>query len=108
MRDPEVVSILMPLFERVSLAFQAVESAARQRSVSVELIVVDDGSTEDTSLLRAEVESLGGVFIRIAHAGIAAARNAGIAAARGRWVAFLDSDDIFYPHKLQRQLAAMG
>ena len=103
------VSIVMPVYNRIGMAFGAIDSVKRQTHTNWELIVVDDGSTEDTSKLRVAVESLGGKgrFIRKENGGAGSARNRGWEEARGEYVAFLDSDDLFLPEKLQVQLRKM-
>src|SRR5689334_24282428 len=101
---PEV-SAIIPTYNR-SIAAAAVESALNQTSVDFELIVVDDGSTDFTCEQMRETYASNPRFrmIRIEHRGPAAARNAGVAAARAPMIAFLDSDDLWAPDKLARQL----
>ena len=86
---------------------EAVESVLAQTSDDFELIVVDDGSTDQTA---AELRRMGGALRVIVqeHRGVAAARNRGVSAARGRYVAFLDSDDLWCPDKLAVQMAFMA
>ncbi len=98
-----MVSVIIPTFNRSRLVAEAVASALAQEAVTFEVIVVDDGSEDDTP---AVLTSLG-VAVRPvfqAHAGVSAARNTGIRMARGEWLAFLDSDDLWLPQKLQKQL----
>jgi glycosyltransferase involved in cell wall biosynthesis len=99
------VSIIVPTFNRVRTIRRALESLLAQTARDFEIVVVDDGSTDDT---RAAVEDLiGRSLIRYVfqtHRNAAAARNRGIAEARGRYIAFLDSDDEWLPQKLDRQL----
>lgn len=101
------VSIVIPFYGRLPLVRQAVTAALRQRDIVCQIVVVDDGSHEDVSELQAFVIANGGTFIRQPHGGIAAARNAGLAASAGRWVTFVDSDDVIYPSKLAVQITAM-
>jgi GT2 family glycosyltransferase len=102
--DDATVSVIMPNRDRLALPLRALFGVARQTHPLVEPIVVDDGSTQDTTALRRAVEAMGGRFlVNPGPPGAAAARNAGVAAARGRYVAFLDSDDWFYPEKLATQ-----
>ena len=79
----------------------------RRSAVDLEVIVVDDGSTDAT---RQVVEDAGDPRIRYirndATRGVSAARNRGIAAAEGDWISFLDDDDVWAPEKLTRQLTA--
>src|SRR5262249_13268211 len=99
------VSVITPLHNRADYVPQIVTTLGRQTFTDFELIIVDDGSTDDP--LRA-IENVKAAFpirlIRQDHnAGAASARNSGIDAARGRYVAFLDSDDAWAPEKLLQQ-----
>jgi len=98
-----LVSVIIPTFNRSRLVAEAVASALAQEAVALEVIVVDDGSEDDTA---AVLTSLGAAVRPVfqAHAGVSAARNTGIRMARGEWLAFLDSDDLWLPQKLQKQL----
>jgi glycosyltransferase involved in cell wall biosynthesis len=98
------VSVIVPTSNRAGWVTEAVASVLAQSYKDFELIVVDDGSTDAT------LEALG-PFYRQAQVlrlekrrGVAAARNLGVAAARGEWLAFLDSDDLWRPDKLARQM----
>jgi glycosyltransferase involved in cell wall biosynthesis len=101
------VSIVIPTFNRAPLLPRAIESVQAQTFDDWEIVLVDDGSTDDTEALAGDYAvRLGDRFhySRQANAGSSAARNRGIDAARGRFVAFLDSDDEYLPRKLERQL----
>ena len=104
-----LVSVVIPTHNRADVVMRAVRSALDQTLADIEVIVVDDGSTDGT---RAKLESLKHPrlsYLRHEQArGAPAARNTGTRAARGQWVAFLDDDDIWFPHKLERQIAAAG
>jgi glycosyltransferase involved in cell wall biosynthesis len=99
------VSAVVPAYNAARTLPATIASIEAQSVEVLEILVVDDGSTDPT----AEVaRSVGGRDLRViaqANAGHAAARNTGIAAARGRYVAFLDADDVWLPDKLARQLA---
>jgi hypothetical protein len=104
------VSVVIPTRNRRALLHaHGLRSALGQIGVALEVIVVDDGSTDDTV---ESVASHGDPRVRVLpneHArGISGARNTGIAAARGEWLAFLDDDDLWAPDKLREQLAALG
>jgi glycosyltransferase involved in cell wall biosynthesis len=90
------VSVVIPTYNRADLLPRAIDSALAQTAPPVEIIIVDDGSTDDTPavVMRYAERHAGRVrSLRIPNGGVARARNAGIAAARSQWVALLDSDD---------------
>ncbi len=98
------VSVVIPTYNRARYVTKAIESVFAQTCTDYEIIVVDDGSTDDTQeVLQAYAGRV--QILRQANGGPSAARNAGIRAARGRWVAFLDSDDEWLPEKLAAQMA---
>ncbi len=100
-----LVSVIIPTYNRCTMLREAVESVLNQTFRELELIVVDDGSGDGTAeLLAGYGNSI--MTIRTARHGVSAARNTGALRALGRWLAFLDSDDIWLPEKLERQLEA--
>jgi len=102
---PPRVSVVVPTYDRADLLPRAVDSALAQTMADLEVVVVDDASTDDTA---AVVDGFDDDRVSyLAHAsnrGGSAARNTGIERARGEYVAFLDSDDEWRPEKLARQL----
>jgi glycosyltransferase involved in cell wall biosynthesis len=86
---------------------EAVASVLAQTCRDFELLVVDDGSTDGTPAALARFGGEIGVLRSTRRQGVSAARNAGVAAAQGEWLAFLDSDDLWLPEKLERQMAFM-
>ena len=101
------VSVVIPTFNRARLLLDAVESVLAQTYQDFEIIVVDDGSTDDTKAVVEPYLRRHGDRIRClfqANQGLSAARNAGCRAGTGRYVAFLDSDDLWKPHKLAVQV----
>ena len=98
------VSVIIPTHNRRALVCEAIASIQAQRAVACEIVVVDDGSTDDTAAaLQASAPHIR--YVRRVRRGVAAARNAGVRCATGEWLAFLDSDDLWRPDKLARQLA---
>lgn len=101
------VSVIIPTHNRGANAMRAVKSALVQTEQSLEVLLVDDGSTDETpELFQSPPPRVR--YIRKANGGASSARNAGLRHARGEWIALLDSDDEWAPDKLARQLAAMG
>lgn len=101
-----VVSVVMPVYQGREHLASAIESVLAQTFEQLELLVVDDGSTDGSSgIARTYVERDARVrYLQQENAGQGAARNAGIGVARGEAVAFLDQDDLWLPNKLARQL----
>jgi glycosyltransferase involved in cell wall biosynthesis len=104
--EPGLVSVIIPTYNRASILERAVTSALHQTYRQLEVVIVDDGSTDDT---RAVVERMGArvTYVYQANAGVAAARNTAMAFARGEYVAFLDSDDAWLDWKIEAQVAGM-
>lgn len=106
MPEPRV-SVVIPTFNRAVLVARAIESVLSQSRPANEIIVVDDGSTDDTVRRLADYAKRGVRVIRQENAGAPAARNHGVALAAYRWIAFLDSDDVWVPEHLERIAAAI-
>ncbi len=100
------VSVVIPTYNCSAYLAEAIESVLEQTRLPDEIIVVDDGSTDDTV---ACLEAFGDriTVFRQEHLGAAAARNHGIEEASGDWVAFLDADDLWVAEKLEKQIAAL-
>jgi len=106
---PPLVSVILPTYNRASTLERAIQSVLNQTFTDFELIIIDDGSTDDTDLILskyAESESVTVLFRN--RRGCSAARNAGITIARGRYLAFQDSDDEWLPDKLAKAVAALA
>ncbi|WP_245828401.1 glycosyltransferase family 2 protein [Solemya elarraichensis gill symbiont] len=99
------ISVIIPTFNRAATLSRAIDSVIAQTHTADEIIIVDDGSTDETQQLLANYPQL--KVIRQQNLGVSAARNLGIAKASGEWIAFLDSDDAWLPTKLQTQLTAL-
>lgn len=106
--ETATISVVIPVFNREALVKRAIHSVIRQTYGVSEIIVVDDGSSDDTA---ASVDSIGDPRIKVirigANKGANVARNIGIDAAKGDYVALLDSDDWWLPDKLERQVKAI-
>jgi GT2 family glycosyltransferase len=104
--EPGLVSVVIPSYNRERILGRAIESALGQTYTNVQVVVADDGSSDDT---RTVAESYGArvTYVHQQNAGVAAARNLGLRHARGEFIAFLDSDDEWRPWKIDAELAAM-
>lgn len=100
------VSVIIPTYNRGSLVTAAIDSVLNQTFTPFEIIVVDDGSIDDT---RERLQHYGDKihYIYQSNRGASAAQNAGLRTARGEWIAILASDDLWHPAKLERQLQAL-
>ena len=109
--DIPLVSVVIPTYNRAQRLPRAIDSCLEQTYPNVEVIVVDDGSTDDTQALLARyVQEHGEDRVRtalLAHQGAWVARNKGLDLARGRYIQLLDSDDCLAPRKFELQVAAM-
>jgi GT2 family glycosyltransferase len=104
--DPGLVSVIIPTYNRAGLIGAAIDSALAQTYGRIEIIVVDDGSKDNTR----EIVEKYGAPVRYVHkqnGGVAAARNLGFRHARGEFIALLDSDDEWLPWKLEAQVRVL-
>lgn len=104
--DPPAVSVVIPAYNAAWCVHKAVDSVLAQDFRDFELIVVNDGSTDDTAAVLAAYSDA----VRLIHkpnGGMSSARNVGIRAAHGEFIAFLDADDWWLPGKLRRQVDLM-
>ncbi len=95
-----LVSVIIPTYNRASIVGRAIQSALDQTYKNVEVIVVDDGSTDNTQEILKNFHGI--VVVHKENGGQASARNAGLAKAKGSFVASLDSDDVWYPSFLEK------
>lgn len=103
-RNRNTISVVIPCFNGAAFVSQAIESVLAQTCLPQEIVVVDDGSTDDSY----DIAAAYGEPVRVVrqeNRGECAARNRGIEAVQGEWIAFLDADDLWQPTKLERQLA---
>jgi glycosyltransferase involved in cell wall biosynthesis len=105
--DHNLVSVIIPVWNRAALLPETLRSLQAQTHRRFEAIIVDDGSTDDTAAVARQFCENDARFVLLQqpHGGASAARNTAIERARGEWIAFLDSDDVWLPEKLARQLA---
>jgi GT2 family glycosyltransferase len=96
------VSVVIPTYNRADALSQALTSVYAQSHQPFEVIVVDDGSTDETAMVVAGFEHV--VYVYQDNQGVSAARNRGIELSKGTFIAFLDSDDTWFPTKLAMQL----
>ena len=101
-----LVSVIIPTYNRTDVVGNAIDSVLQQTYKKIEIIVVDDGSTDNTQDKLAQYRNVIKV-VRQVNAGPAAARNRGVEVSRGEILAFLDSDDLWLPTKIERQVDAM-
>ena len=99
-----LVSVIIPTYNRAWMVREAIDSVLSQTYRNVELIIVDDGSIDQSRELLARYSN-DAIVLHQANQGVSAARNRGIAVAGGALIAFLDSDDLWLPEKLERQVA---
>jgi glycosyltransferase involved in cell wall biosynthesis len=106
---PSLVSVILPTFNRARAVAKAIDSILRQTHQRLEVIVVDDGSTDETRRVLEDVirkDSRASWHSNRHDKGCAGARNTGISLAKGEYVAFLDDDDEYEPEKIAKQLDA--
>jgi glycosyltransferase involved in cell wall biosynthesis len=109
MAEAPHVSIIIPTYNRAALLGEAIRSVQAQTIAGWELIIVDDGSTDDTQERTAALSDPRIRLIAAPHSGnLSRVRNLGAAEATGIWIAFLDSDDLWVPEKLALQLDALS
>lgn len=95
------ISVVIPTYNRAHALIRALESVLAQKLPPKEIIVINDGSTDDTKTILTNYTGL--IVVDQKNLGVSAARNKGIEEARGKWIAFLDSDDEWLPDKLEKQ-----
>ena len=99
-----MISVVISVYNGEAYLAEAIRSVLGQTGVELELIVVDDGSTDSTPAVARAFSDPRMTVLRQENRGVAAARNAGIERSRGEFIAFLDADDVWLPAKLRRQM----
>lgn len=100
-----MISVIIPTYNRAHTLRRAINSVLKQSFRDFELLVVDDGSTDETAKLIGECNDTRLSYCYQENRGVSAARNSGIEKARGEWLCFLDSDDEWKERKLEKQVA---
>lgn len=103
----DLVSVIVPTYNRAHLIKRSVMSVLNQTYDNLELIIVDDGSTDNTEEIVKSIEDDRIIYIQQQNQGACAARNNGIDHAQGEFIAFQDSDDVWHKNKLERQLETL-
>ncbi|BAT71130.1 glycosyl transferase, group 2 [Thermosulfidibacter takaii ABI70S6] len=102
-----LVSVVIPTYNRAQFVKRAIQSALSQDLKNIEVIVVDDGSQDNTEEVIKNIKDDRLIYIKHeANRGVSEARNTGIKAAQGKYIAFLDSDDFWAKNKISKQLEA--
>ncbi len=97
------ISVIIPTYNRYEFLKRAIESVVAQTHHCDEIIIVNDGSTDNTSQIQIDAPFI--KYIYQENAGVSAARNSGIEAAKNEWIAFLDSDDVWHEDKIKEQVS---
>ena len=102
-----LISVVIPTFNREDLIKDAINTVLEQVYQNFEIIIIDDGSTDNTSEVVKSFDDARIKYIYQENAGISKARNKGIEDASGEYIAFLDSDDLWHPEKLEKQVSVL-
>ncbi len=108
MKSSVVVSVVIPTWNRSRVITKAIQSVLLQKKIDWELIIVDDGSTDDTlDVIQDFIKDNRISYIYLDHSGVSRARNKGVEVSKGKWISFLDSDDEWKKDKLFKQYQAI-
>lgn len=108
MMNRPLVSVVIPTYNSVCYLTEAIDSVLAQTFQDFEILVVDDGSTDETATILEEKYKDRIRYLHKANGGVSSARNFGIQRAQGKYIAFLDADDIWMPEKLATQIEALA
>lgn len=101
------VSVIIPAYNAERFILETIQSLQRQTFIDFEIIVVDDGSTDQTVFLVTQIEEPRLRVLSVDHQGLSATRNRGVAASQSKFVAFLDADDLWMPDTLKSYVEAL-
>ncbi|MCP4297266.1 MAG: glycosyltransferase [Proteobacteria bacterium] len=101
------ISVIIPSFNREKTVVRAINSVLEQNYPNIELIVVDDGSSDNTGTILKKKYLKSIILLEQTNQGVSSARNRGVEQSSGKWIAFLDSDDYWHPKKLAYQIQAL-
>lgn len=110
MFNNETVSVIIPVYNGEKYLGETIESVLNQTYHNIEIIIVDDCSTDNSrKIVEAYLKKYKNItyYLQPQNAGAAVARNKGLELAKGRYIAFLDSDDLWYPQKIEKQIDVM-
>lgn len=107
MNDTDLISVILPTYNRANLIKRSAESVLNQTYKNLELIIVDDGSKDNTKEIIDSIKDNRIVYVKQENQGASAARNKGIDFAKGEYIAFQDSDDAWLPNKLEKQITVL-
>jgi glycosyltransferase involved in cell wall biosynthesis len=100
-----LVSIVMPTFNRANFIEETIGTIQKQTYTAWELIIIDDGSSDNTSEIVHQIDDDRILYYQLGHVGMEHARNTGLQKAKGEFIGFMDSDDLWAPTKLEKQLS---
>ena len=104
MNNTDLISVIIPTYNRAHLIKRSAQSVLNQTYKNLELIIVDDGSTDNTKEVIDSLNDERIVYVKQENHGVSSARNTGINVANGKYIAFQDSDDIWHSDKLEKQI----
>ena len=107
MNNTPLVSVIIPTYNRANLIKRSVDSVLNQTYKNFEIIIIDDGSTDNTEKIISSINDPRIVYLKQENHGASTARNKGIEIAKGEFIAFQDSDDVWHFDKLEKQVIAL-
>ena len=106
MKNEEKVTVIIPTYNRAGTIAESVQSVLDQTYTNLEVLIIDDGSTDGTEAVINEFADERIKYVRLdKNGGVADARNIGVNMAKTDWIAFQDSDDVWHKDKLEKQMA---